>query len=451
MRKTRNRILIYFLFLLFCASGCCFGLNDKPGVVLRGDWAVELNRAKAIKTSDKTYEKKAVHKYPCGRFGCMRCALGPNGDEDKEDEDEKDSETCSSNNQNQSPAALTPPQPGMYPVPQLPQPQAYNFMPYNQPAFPGMGAPYMPGPMPPIAQLPPVQVINPTNGQRIVMQPALPGQPGVMMINAISGQPIMVNPNPQFGQPPMQQMPLMPQTQATQQFAAMPQATPNMQGIDPNMFAQAPQMQPNPMMANVMVNPMNNQMVANPMMPNALAGYTPPAPNPDAEKKSNDSDAKKDEKGRAQMPYPKYHSAPTEPVFQRTNGIAKQSEVDEEDRIRNLQLEKVLGTKVPENAKIAPNGINQKLTQSGEAGVKGGAPNSGSPFSLLGGALGMSETANSVRETYPVKVKTTNSRASTTTVPTSVEQQLKVQQLQIEEMKKQLERAEQARLAEQKG
>ena len=213
LRKRRcycAAVILIFLML----SGCCIECKDKPGVVVHGDWSLELNRSRAIErisewapcdsgeeySSSGLRKKKKGHHAPCGKWGCLICALGPNaGENDAENEEEE----------SQRPLTVTPPQymgqqyPWLYPNPFYPGLPHPGISPLYA-GVPGQGTPF--GGFAPQ----PVPVINPRTGQQHFMQPVMPGQPGVLMLHAQNGQPVMVNPNIPAPLPPPSPYPGMP-------------------------------------------------------------------------------------------------------------------------------------------------------------------------------------------------------------------------------------------------
>jgi len=379
----KHRCYAAVILVVLTLSGCCIETKNKPGVVVRGDWAFELNRSRAMERSSEwnpyAYEsddcgsrKTKGHQAPCGRWGCLICALGPSaGEEDSETGEEK------------KPLTVTPPQYlGQYPMfhPGLPHP---GISPLYA-GVPGFGVPFG-SPLPP-----PVQVINPRTGQQLLMQPVMPGQPGVLMLHAQNGQPVMVNPMPplptQFPSPlppllagaplPMQQPGMMPPGMVPAGIQP-PYGLPLYGSpFPPNV---PPAMSPWGM---AMVDPNTGQLIPNP--------YAPP-PQGSIENQTAEKTGTQ-ETSRSQMPTPRFHAVPTQPVFQRTAGLATTKEAEEEQRLRQLKLERALGMKVPEGAKIAPNGVNQQILQTGAATGKGGGPVNGSPFSSINEALGLRES-----------------------------------------------------------
>lgn len=340
--KLRKFPSIGLVVLLALLSGCSVECL-KPGVAVRSDWSLELNRNKPTKVRKKD---DSGHHSPCGRTGCLRCALAP-----------KTAEGCEDS------SAETP---QMFPNPLVMCPPPYPAAP-----LPGIMPPFpYPGPLPQPTVM--IAVIDPRTGQRAVMQPALPGMPGILMQNAMTGQPVMINPYPApnlYPNPP------------AQSFQPVPGGTPY-----PSPVAQMPYIA-NPGM-NPALMPVQGGGPPNPVMMTgqAYAGATAHVgiPNPS---ESTDPASSAKSAPKSSMPYPKYHGVPTKPVFQRTEGLATEEEVENEEKARLRQLGKALGTSIPDGTKIAPNGINQQLLP--DSGRTGGNPANGLPFSL-GEKLGLS-------------------------------------------------------------
>ena len=351
----KNQCFYTVIALFFLAMGGCCIEKDKPGVVVRGDWSLELNRSKTIEhvsewvpsdsddASCGIRKKKKGHHSPCGRWGCLKCALGPSTGEEELENENENAET----DENRPLANYL---------------RQYPYLPHPGAPFPGMspiyaGAPGMPGPMgAPMGGFapPPIPVVNPRTGQQTVMQPALPGQPGVLMLHAQSGQPIMVNPLPaaplpvapnfpQPGMPPyapnvnpalaMQQQAAMQQHIAMQQQAGMLQAGMISPGQPPYgmmpPYGNPTIAPPNAPWGMAAVDPSTCQIMPNPYGPYG----NPNAGEAQAENQTDEKTASKDAP-RSQMPTPRFHSVPTQPVFQRSEGLAKSKEAEEEQRLR---------------------------------------------------------------------------------------------------------------------
>ncbi len=440
------------VLILLALSGCCIECKDKPGVVLRGDWSVELNRSRAIErvsewvpcdpgedsSGGRRKKRKDKHHAPCGKWGCLRCALGPStGDEDL------DSEEGEEKQENKSLTVTAPQYMGQYPYLALPGMPLPGISPFYAGA-PGFGGPmggFMPQPIP---------VVNPRTGQQHLMVPVLPGQPGVLMLHAQNGQPVMVNPTapvpspfaaPLAGGPgygnyahPQLNPALAMQQQAMQQ--------PGMIGTGlPPYGMQPPYGNPGlapttPPWGAAMVDPATGQLVPNPnanpggmYAQNSMGGPLPPnEAGPDGEKAASKDGL------RSQMPTPRFHPVPTQPVFQRTEGLATTKEAEEEQRLKQLKLERALGMKVPDGAKIAPNGVNQQILQTGaSSSLKGGGPVNGSPFSSINGILGLSDD-ETVKGRRPSDSPEKNYRANQ-------QSQLLAQKAQILELQKELQKS----------
>ncbi|MGL6226890.1 MAG: hypothetical protein ACRC10_09745 [Thermoguttaceae bacterium] len=354
LTKLRKFAPISFILLLSLLCGCLCGCSVeclKPGVAVRSDWSLELNRNKPTKSRKKD---DSGHHSPCGRTGCLRCALAPKTVEGSE---ETSSEA-----------------PQMFPNPLVMYPPPYPAAP-----FPGMMPPLpYPGPIPQPTVM--IAVIDPRTGQRSVMQPVLPGMPGILMQNAMTGQPVMVNPYPAPNQGP--NAPFYPPSPA-QSFQPGPGGT-----SFPSPVAQMPYIA-NPGM-NPALMPVQGAFPPNPAMMTgqAYAGSTANAGFPNPQESTNSANSTNSAKSapKSSMPYPKYHGVPTKPVFQRTEGLATEEAVENEEKARLRQLGKALGTSIPEGTKIAPNGINQQLLP--DSGRTGGNPANGLPFSL-GEKLGL--------------------------------------------------------------
>ncbi len=403
----KRRCCAAVVLIILTLSGCCIETKDKPGIVVRGDWALELNRSRAIEwvaydsgdRSSGIRKKKKGHHAPCGKWGCLLCALGPNtGEEESETEEE------------QKPLTVTPPQyMGQYPL--LPPPLS-GISPFYAGPPPGLGGPLPPF-MPPFVPQP-VPVINPRTGQQQLMQPVMPGQPGMLMLHAQNGQPVMVNPAPlgnsEFRIP---NSPILPPLAPGMLPPFAPPVPPSVLGPPGALGA--------PPWGMAMVNPMTGQLFPNPYPPGG-----------DSEEQATEKNASADTP-QSPMPTPRFHPVPTQPVFQRTSGIATTKEAETEQRLRQLKLEKALGMKVPEGAKIAPNGVNQQILQTTAAsGGKGGGPVNGSPFSSINGILGLNENESRRNQTLgPAEMKYLQTQ----------EQQILVQKTQIAELQQALRKS----------
>ena len=438
-------ISVFFSTIVLLFTGCCIESPNKPGVILRGDWAIELNRTKAIEKISETVvcdddakpRRSRKHRFPCGRFGCLKCALTPSTGEIDDDEPEDDDSENSNQMDNQNPNCFYPP--GVYPIP---------------PFASGMSGPIGPlgGPIP---IPPPVNVINPNTGQRLVMQPVLPGQPGMLVLNAVTGQPVVVSPVPLppnvsgipgYAQPGMLPgQPLPPMGQMGPITLGMPGFTPG-PAMNPNM----PPMPPvsgvgtmiNPATGLPMPGPYDNvyrnnsdDMHGNPALGQGI--YAQTKQNSESENDSNDSTRKTVKK--SPMPLPKFHGVPTHPVYQRTEGIAQQEQKEEEERLRKIQLERVLGTKVPEGTRISPNGVNQQLIQTSSGSDSGGGSANGSPFYSISSLLGPLQPQQQQQETASTVDKGLRQTQQT---------QLLFQKQQLKEMQKKLDKMEQDKQAE---
>ena len=434
-KYTKTAITLLFISITLVFSGCCLENQNKPGVILRGDLAIELNRTKAIQKTSETItcdddakpRRSRKHRFPCGRFGCLKCALAPStGEVEEDDFDEEDSDN-SNQYIAQNPNAAYPP--GPYPVPY-----------FAGPIGP-LGAP--------IPMNPPVPVINPNTGQRLVMQPVLPGQPGMLMLNAMTGQPILVSPIPPHpitpgmvppgiqAQPPGMVAGPMPQSGPMNQMTGQPGFMPGA-GISPNM----PPILPGNNVA-VMMNPATGQPMPNPydgsdgngngaaVYTNPLGMYAQTEQNSDAENESDSSESDRKSSKKSPMPLPKFHGVPTKPVYQRTNGIVTQTQKEEEERLRKIQLERVLGTKVPEGTNISPNGVNQQLIQTSSGSDLGGGSANSSPFYSISNLLGPQAQQQTVNVDKEVQ-----------------QEQLLFQKQQLKEMQKKLDKMEQDKQAE---
>lgn len=457
-KKFRTWTVAAFLALLICSVGCnCVKTKDKPGIILRGDWSLEMNRTEAIAriSDDFTCDTRAItkkrssrseHKTPCGRFGCFRCALAPStGESELENEEEEADEGIQSLDRSMQIGAqglpgMLPPG-AYYPGGAIPGPMGFP-----PGVFPGAVPGPVPGFIPGTFAPPPIAVINPQNGQRMVLNPALPGQPGILMLNAATGQPVLMNPNP----PQIHALGFVPQGSSNPgmlvQGAPVPGPIAGMQhaGTQSAMGFPHPNAQMFPMGAagpgnfpihGVGVSPQyaNTQFptgqAVNPFtgLPLAPQGMNPQiAGNPE-----NGSPEEEDqEKLRSNMPYPRFHSLPTKPVFQRTEGLAKTDEIEKESKERIQLLEQALGKKIPESAKISPNGINQQILPANAVSGKGGGPVDGSPFPSISGILGIHDDSGnsaSASGTHDVKEK-------------QIQLQLREQKKQIQRLQKELEK-----------
>lgn len=470
IRRLSSLILLAILFIT--VAGCCASRKDKAGFVMRGDWEFEVSPTKTLVRSaedpscgtsgGRKPKAKTKHQTPCGRFGCLRCALAPStGDtedeiEDEEEDDENEFKMPSPNNFSGMPPFYSPQLPGI-------------------PIYPGqpmMPAPLVPGQMAMMPQMPqPIPVVNPQTGQRQMLHPAFPGQPGILMLHAATGQPIMMNPNPPTMPNPAQAMgstqqgvlvaqipgrpPMLiggvpinaqtPQNAAPQQFQRAQQlAAVGQMGIAPNGFYAQPGAFTAPTAGGVapwaqgglvLIDARTGQAIPVPspyyaqqampgvsggVAPGTLAAAVPP---------STAEAARLQEEKRSNMTYPKYHALPIKPVFQRSEGITTAAELEEEKRQKREQLERTLGMKVPEEANIAPNGVNQQILQTSASGAQGGGPANGSPFSSISGALGLREKTN-------VKKATDREEQD---FRLSTKQQIARQQMQIRELQDRLE------------
>ncbi len=457
--KTLRRGLAVALLplLLLVGNGCTVECMH-PGVVVKSDWALEFNNRSKANKKGKKKSSESDHPRPCGKFGCLKCALGPSSfNEELEDEDEKcDSNTCSTSKTASRqgypyPPGMMFPPPGMYgpglaPPPFLaggPPAAGYGFQGSVPP--PGMfGAP-LGAPLGAPASVA-VVVINPGTGQRQIMQPAVPGGPSVTMLNAMTGQPVLVNPNPPGSLPqPTPQAPPQPLGGSAGTLAVAPQLPPSSPGAAAPLAGPVPQA--SPQLAYGMPPPQGQGLLPqqglmgaygiaplpapgypaapgmpypppvamlNPAtglpMPVPPPGYYPPGmPGPGmpmgmpgyppagyAAQTPGAEEAGKKNDPKSSMPTPRYHGLPTHPVYQRTEGLALEEEESNDERARREKLEKALGVKIPQGTNIASNGINQRIVSPEDQNGRGigGGPANGSPFYQFSGMLGLNGKEN---------------------------------------------------------
>ncbi len=256
--KTLRRGLAAALLplLLLVGNGCTVECMH-PGVVVKSDWALEFNKRSKANKKGKKKSSESDHPRPCGKFGCLKCALGPSSfNEELEDEDENcDNNSCSTSKTASRqgypyPPGMMFPPPGMYgpglaPPPFLaggPPAAGYGF----QGAVPPPGAFGAPlgAPLGAPASVA-IAVINPGTGQRQIMQPAVPGGPSVTMLNEMTGQPVLVNPNPPVSLPQATpQAQPQPLGGSAGTLAVAPQAPSGSPGTVVPLVGQVPQVSP---------------------------------------------------------------------------------------------------------------------------------------------------------------------------------------------------------------